>query len=106
VTPSNTIVRVLICLVTFSHMLEDGNLMTITERHLPTSVVGSGPAYRFRSGIGGSFSPTDRAAGSRTYPYRHIHNYHGAYDTVAFLVFRLLVKGPSSFQPQDRVLST
>jgi ACS family hexuronate transporter-like MFS transporter len=95
VTPSTTVAVLLICLVTFSHMAWKTNLTTITNDIYPTRVIGSvSGMIAFGSGLGGTLFTNLTGQVVQHYSYTWIFVIMGFMHPAAFLVFRLLVKGP------------
>jgi MFS transporter, ACS family, hexuronate transporter len=94
-TPSSTVAVALISLVTFAHMAWKANLNTITNDLYPTSVVGSvSGIIAFGSGLGGTLFTNLTGQIVHHGSYAWIFVIMGFMHPVAYLVFRLLVKGP------------
>jgi ACS family hexuronate transporter-like MFS transporter len=94
-TPSSTVAVVLICVVTFSHMAWKTNLTTITNDIYPIGVVGSvSGIIAFGSGLGGTLFTNVTGQVVQQGSYTWIFLIMGFMHPVAYLVFRLLVKGP------------
>jgi len=105
-TPSTTIAVLLICVVTFSHMAWKTNLMTITNDIYPTRVVGSvSGIIAFGSGLGGTLFTNLTGQVVEHYSYTWIFVIMGFMHPVAFLVFRLLVKGPIVIPSSDGIMT-
>ncbi len=100
-TPSSTVALLLICLVTFSHMAWKTNLMTLTNDLYPRSVVGSVAGIAaFGNGLGGALFTGLTGFVVERFSYDLIFIIMGFMHPVAFLLFRLFVKGsvdPSRF---------
>ena len=95
VTPSATVAVALICMVTFCHMAWRSNLSTITNDIYPTRVIGSvSGIIAFGSGLGGTLFTNLTGQVVEYYSYTWIFVIMGFMHPVAFLVFRLLVRGP------------
>ncbi|HTM48184.1 MAG TPA: MFS transporter [Bryobacteraceae bacterium] len=94
-TPSPALALVLICVVTFAHMGWKTNLMTVTNDIYPTRVVGSiSGAIAFGSGLGGTLFTNLTGQVVERFSYTWIFVIMGFLHPAAFVVFRMLVRGP------------
>jgi ACS family hexuronate transporter-like MFS transporter len=94
-TPSAALALVLICVVTFAHMAWKTNLTTITNDIYPAGVVGSvSGVIAFGSGLGGTLFTNLTGQVVEHFSYTWIFVVMGFLHPVAFVVFRMLVRGP------------
>src|SRR5882672_2734476 len=93
-TPSSALALALICLMTFAHMAWKTNLTTITNDIYPTSVVGSiSGVIAFGSGLGGTLFTNLTGQVVQRFSYTWIFVIMGFMHPVAFVIFKLLVRG-------------
>ena len=94
-TPSSAVALALICVVTFAHMAWKTNLTTITNDIYPTGVVGSiSGVIAFGSGLGGTLFTNLTGRVVENFSYTWIFVIMGFLHPVAYVVFRMLVRGP------------
>jgi ACS family hexuronate transporter-like MFS transporter len=94
-TPSRFMAVVLICIVTFSHMAWKTNLMTINNDIYPVQVVGSvSGLIAFGSGLGGTLFTGLTGYIVQNFSYALIFIIMGFLHPMAYLVVKLLVRGP------------
>ncbi len=94
-TPSSALALALICVMTFAHMAWKTNLTTITNDIYPTSVVGSiSGVIAFGSGLGGTLFTNLTGHVVQHFSYTWIFVIMGFLHPAAFMVFRMLVRGP------------
>lgn len=99
-TPSSSVALLVICIVTFAHMAWKTNLMTVTNDIYPTAVVGSvSGIIAFGSGLGGTLFTNVTGQIVEHHSYRWIFIAMGFMHPLAYLIFRLLVKGRIEGQP-------
>jgi len=102
-TPSRFVAVVLICIVTFSHMAWKTNLMTISNDIYPVPVVGSvSGIIAFGSGLGGALFTSLTGYVVQHFSYGLIFIVMGFLHPAAYVVVRLLVKGPIPNQASAR----
>jgi ACS family hexuronate transporter-like MFS transporter len=93
-TSSRVLALVLICLVTFAHMGWKTNLVTITNDIYPRSVVGSvAGIVAFGNGVGGTLFTFMTGRIVEYVSYEALFIMMGCMHPLAYVVFRLLVKG-------------
>jgi len=96
-TPSAALALVLICLITCCHMGWKTNLMTVTNDVYPTHIVGSvAGIIAFGSGLGGTLFTNLTGRVVEHFSYNIIFVIMGFLHPVAYIFFRLLVRGPLS----------
>jgi ACS family hexuronate transporter-like MFS transporter len=101
-TPSNTVAMAAICVVTFAHMAWKTNIMTITNDIYPTRVLGSvAGIVAFGNGLGGTLFTWLTGWIVQHYSYDAIFVVMGFLHPLAYVVFRLLVRGPVAI-PEGR----
>ncbi len=94
-TPSSALALVIICLVVCCHMGWKTNLMTLTNDVYPTRIVGSvAGIIAFGSGLGGTLFTNLTGRVVEHFSYNAIFVIMGFLHPVAYILFRLLVKGP------------
>ena len=94
-SPSNAVVLLVICVVTFSHMAWKTNIMTITNDIYPTKVVGSvAGIVAFGNGLGGTLFTFLVGYIVQNYGYNSIFFMMGFMHPMAFVLFRWLVRKP------------
>jgi ACS family hexuronate transporter-like MFS transporter len=94
-TPSRSLAVVVICIVTFSHMAWKTNLMTINNDIYPVHVVASAAGIiAFGSGVGGTLFTSLTGYVVQHFSYRLIFVIMGFLHPAAYVVIRLLVRGP------------
>ena len=92
-TPSNTVVLLVICVITFAHMAWKTNIMTITNDIYPAHVVGSvAGIVAFGNGLGGTLFTWMAGPIVENYGYNSIFFVMGFMHPVAFVLFRWLVR--------------
>jgi ACS family hexuronate transporter-like MFS transporter len=85
----------LICIVTFAHMAWKTNAATLTNDLYPTRVVGSvSGLIAFGNGLGGAIFTYIAGQIIERYSYNAIFVIMGFLHPAAYLVFKLLVRGP------------
>lgn len=106
-TPSSTVALVLICVVTFAHMAWKTNLMTITNDIYPTGVVGSiSGVIAFGSGVGGTLFTNLTGQVVQHFSYTWIFILMGFMHPVAYLIFKMLVRGPIELKTEGKDAKT
>jgi MFS transporter, ACS family, hexuronate transporter len=102
-TPSRFVAVVMICIVTFSHMAWKTNLMTISNDIYPVRIVGSvSGIIAFGSGLGGALFTSLTGYVVQHFSYGLIFIVMGFLHPAAYVVVRLLVKGPIPDQASAR----
>jgi len=100
-SPSNRLVMMLICLVTFSHMAWKTNLMTMTNDIFPTRMVGSvAGVVAFGSGLGAAVFTNIAGKIISLGSYSLIFIIMGFMHPAAFLLVQLLVRGELRVEAQ------
>ncbi len=100
-TPSSALALVIICLITGSHMGWKTNLMTLTNDVYPTRIVGSvAGIIAFGSGLGGTLFTNLTGRVVEHFSYNAIFVIMGFLHPIAYIIFRLLVRGPLSGEPE------
>ena len=95
ITPSSFVAISIICVVTFSHMAWKTNLMTMTNDIYPTRLVGSvSGIIAFGSGLGGTLFTSLTGWVVQHFSYTWIFVLMGFLHPTAYIIVRLLVKGP------------
>lgn len=95
ITPSSFVALSIICVVTFSHMAWKTNLMTMTNDIYPTRLVGSvSGIIAFGSGLGGTLFTSLTGWVVQHFSYTWIFVLMGFLHPIAYVLVRLLVKGP------------
>jgi ACS family hexuronate transporter-like MFS transporter len=94
-TPSTRLALVIICIVTFAHMAWKTNLMTVSNDIYPTRVVGSVSGLAaFGNGLGGALFTWMTGHIVQHFSYNAIFIIMGFLHPAAYVIFRLLVRGP------------
>ncbi len=94
-TPSTAVALAAICVVTFAHMAWKTNLVTLTNDIYPTGVVGSVAGLAaFGNGLGGALFTFLTGQVVERFSYNAIFIVMGFMHPAAYVVFRLLVRGP------------
>ena len=94
-TPSSAGALAVICLVIACHMGWKTNLMTLTNDVYPTRIVGSvAGIIAFGSGLGGTLFTNLTGRVVEHFSYNAIFVIMGFLHPIAYIIFRLLVKGP------------
>jgi MFS transporter, ACS family, hexuronate transporter len=100
-TSSRTTALALICLVTFAHMAWKTNLVTVTNDIYPRAVVGSvAGIVAFGNGVGGTLFTYLTGHIVERFSYDAVFLMMGVMHPIAYVVFRLLVKGDVTVQRQ------
>lgn len=94
-TPSAAVTMAIVCVVTFAHMAWKTNLTTLTNDLYPTHVVGSVSGLAaFGNGLGGALFTWMTGQVVQHFSYNAIFAIMGFLHPAAYLVFKLLVRGP------------
>lgn len=94
-TPSRFVAIVVICIVTFSHMAWKTNLITINNDIYPVRIVASvAGIIAFGSGVGGTLFTSLTGYIVQHFSYGVIFIIMGFLHPAAYVVIRLLVRGP------------
>jgi ACS family hexuronate transporter-like MFS transporter len=94
-TPSRFVAVAVICIVTFSHMAWKTNLITINNDIYPVRIVASvAGMIAFGSGVGGTLFTSLTGYIVQHFSYRAIFIIMGFLHPAAYLVIKLLVRGP------------
>lgn len=102
-TPSSTLALGIICVITCCHMGWKTNLMTLTNDVYPTRIVGSvAGIIAFGSGLGGTLFTNLTGRVVEHYSYDAIFIIMGFLHPIAYIIFRLLVRGPLSGGPDAK----
>ena len=100
-TSSRTAALALICLVTFAHMAWKTNLVTVTNDIYPRAVVGSvAGIVAFGNGVGGTLFTYLTGHIVERFSYDAVFVIMGVMHPIAYVVFRVLVKGDVTVQPR------
>jgi MFS transporter, ACS family, hexuronate transporter len=92
---SSALAMAVICVVTFAHMAWMTNLMTVTNDLYPKRVVGSVSGIAaFGNGLGGAIFTGITGYIVQSFSYDAIFIVMGFMHPAAFVLFRLLVRGP------------
>ena len=98
---STTVAMGIICLVAFAHMAWKTNLQTVTNDIFPLRVVGSvSGIIAFGSGLGGSLFTSFTGWVVQTFSYDAIFYIMGFLHPIAYVIFRLMLKGRFANEPQ------
>ena len=98
---STTVAMGIICLVAFAHMAWKTNLQTVTNDIFPLRVVGSvSGIIAFGSGLGGSIFTSFTGWVVQTFSYDAIFYIMGFLHPIAYVIFRLMLKGRFANEPQ------
>ena len=98
---STTVALGIICLVAFAHMAWKTNLQTVTNDIFPLRVVGSvSGIIAFGSGLGGSLFTSFTGWVVQTVSYDAIFYIMGFLHPIAYVIFRLMLKGRFANEPQ------
>lgn len=101
-TSSRTVALALICLVTFAHMAWKTNLVTVTNDIYPRAVVGSvAGIVAFGNGVGGTLFTFMTGHIVERFSYDAVFLMMGVMHPLAYVVFRLLVKGDVTLRPRE-----
>jgi ACS family hexuronate transporter-like MFS transporter len=105
-TPSRAVTLLIICIVTFAHMAWKTNLMTLTNDIYPTRVVGSVSGLAaFGNGLGGAIFTYLTGHIVQHFSYNAIFVIMGFLHPAAYVIFKLLVRGPISSFDGEPALS-
>lgn len=100
--PSDLVTITVICVVTFAHMAWKTNIVTVTNDIYPTHVVGSvSGIVAFGNGLGGTAFTFLTGQIVQHYSYNAIFVMMGVMHPIAFVLFRLLVRGPVKPAPVE-----
>ncbi len=104
-TTSRVWCLVLICLVTFAHMAWKTNLVTLTNDIYPKHIVGrvSGIAA-FGNGLGGTLFTYFTGYIVQQFSYEVVFIMMGFMHPIAYVIYRLLIKGPIRTLPRKAPL--
>jgi MFS transporter, ACS family, hexuronate transporter len=96
-TPSAAVALGVVCLVTFAHMGWKTNMATVTNDIYPTRIVGSvAGILAFGTGLGGTLFTNLTGYTVQYHSYELIFIIMGFLHPIAYVIYRLLVRGPVS----------